>query len=124
MTASKDPADLLKAGSPPYRSFYESRPRAEGKYPNKPSDLGSSWNFLARNQRARCMQSVGEKYGLHKVAPAELTRRKDAPVFVVTESTDEAAAFAFFQAVYDAGCRHYDTAEVQRNTDGGLARSG
>ena len=37
------------------------------------------------------MQSVGEKYGLHKVAPAELTRRKDAPVFVVTESTDEAA---------------------------------
>ena len=91
LTASDIANDILKAGPPPYRSFYESRPRAEGKYPKKPSDLGSSWNFLARNQRARCMQSVGEKYGLHKVAPAELTRRKDAPVFVVTESTDEAA---------------------------------
>jgi hypothetical protein len=92
LTATKDPSNVLKAGARPWRSFHEYRPRAEGKYPKKPSDLGSSWNFLARNQRARTMHVVGEKYGLHKCHPKELTRRrKDAPVFVITESTDEAA---------------------------------
>ena len=59
LTATKDPSNVLKAGARPWRSFHEYRPRAEGKYPKKPSDLGSSWNFLARNQRARTMHVVG-----------------------------------------------------------------
>jgi hypothetical protein len=51
-----------------------------------------AWLCLGRTRTHWLISTqVGEKYGLHKVAPKELTRRKDAPVFVVTESTDEAA---------------------------------
>lgn len=96
-TATKN---AIMAGVRPHRTFYEARPRGgDGKYPKKPSDLGSSWNFLARNQRARCMHEVANLYGLHKVAPAELTRRADAPVFVVTEATDKAAIAAEFSSL-------------------------
>ena len=51
LTATKDPSNVLKAGARPWRQFYESRPRAEGKYPKSKPVWKSTSGTTSRRWR-------------------------------------------------------------------------
>jgi len=101
--AAASPQDYAACGqAPSYASLglecvdtsHIERPKL--KHPTAPKKSEATWNFVARNQRARTMGLVHDKYGLHKAAPPAELAQRGGKVYVCTEATDLAAVEAKF----------------------------